>query len=856
MLHLRETLTMPNNYYSDITDSAPENLKESMNAKICEYNASKGKSKMLETLTNRQIMNALREAKVEDAIVQKVVSKLKEGGVDVNKQRIYRVPVARINPPGTVNGNNRRYPAELWENVMNNQEDAWKGLCGLADHPTDDSDPGSFKNSSIVWLGMEIDKVNNLVYGIGTFVGPYGHLAQEIIDAGGRVGFSSSGFGELMGDGKTVNPDTYQIERLADVVLNPSQSVYGVINNETNLGNIEYTKKTVVSESVENQKENRIQENTNMDAKENGVKSALSKVEEKELRKYINNYLKENMEITNPIKQLEDLKEIQNLIREGQLTDLEDNVESKLAEAQKRIEEMVELGLKMKETTVTVTQDAPQTDITVQSNGDTVVKVDEEPAEEKAPIEVGPETISPVETTPVVLPEDLPVETTVEPGDDVTVDDNGLAGDSDVDQVIDSAAEEAGEGLFESKLSEREEKALREYVENFLNKDHSSDNPLHVLAETNEILELVKESHLNDLIETTTSRISELQVKLNEDIEEAHKMKLDLKASSVSEVNESAKSIMKSGKLLVEQVQDYKELCEAITKRNQQIMGEYKAIQAKLELAEATNESLDINKNSTIVSLSEQVKQLKENYDDLDEKAGAKVLEMQEQIAKVTKELETYKEGNAKLEKANGILKTQLKEANAKLDKASDEIVGLQESVKEASQKSKLNESMVAGSVNVADFAAMKEENEALKAALATFKEGKGNASVDMSNIDDAAAREIKILRREVSTLKNRLGESVDNYVKSMENSVTSYYNDLEARYGESIKPYKNSFLNARSLREAQRMFLSVARELESKGQLDESQTYVPTEGKTSDFYQGNVVEGQMDSLAASLGLL
>ena len=562
------------------------------------------------------------------------------------------------------------------------------------------------------------------------------------------------------------------------------------------------------------------------------------------------------MEITNPIKQLEDLKEIQNLIREGQLTDLEDNVESKLAEAQKRIEEMVELGLKMKETTVTVTQDAPQTDITVQSNGDTVVKVDEEPTEEKSPVEVGPETISPVETTPVVLPEDLPVETTVEPGDDVTVDDNGLAGDSDVDHVIDSAAEEAGEGLFESKLSEREEKALREYVENFLNKDHSSDNPLHVLAETNEILELVKESHLNDLIETTTSRISELQVKLNEDIEEAHKMKLDLKASSVSEVNESAKSIMKSGKLLVEQVQDYKELCEAITKRNQQIMGEYKAIQAKLELAEATNESLDINKNSTIVSLSEQVKQLKENYDDLDEKAGAKVLEMQEQIAKVTKELETYKEGNAKLEKANGILKTQLKEANAKLDKASDEIVGLQESVKEASNKSKLNESMVAGSVNVADFAAMKEENEALKAALATFKEGKGNASIDMSNIDDAAAREIKILRREVSSLKNRLGESVDNYVKSMENSVTSYYNDLEARYGESIKPYKKSFLNARSLREAQRMFLSVARELESKGQLDESQTYVPTEGKTSDFYQGNVVEGQMDSLAASLGLL
>lgn len=133
MLHLRETLTMPNNYYTDITDSASSSLKESMNARIIEYNASRGKSKMLESLSTRQITKALREAKIEDAIVQKVVNKLKEGGIDVNKQRIYRVPVARINPPGTVNGNHRRYPAKLWENVMNNQEDAWKGLCGLAE---------------------------------------------------------------------------------------------------------------------------------------------------------------------------------------------------------------------------------------------------------------------------------------------------------------------------------------------------------------------------------------------------------------------------------------------------------------------------------------------------------------------------------------------------------------------------------------------------------------------------------------------------------------------------------------------------------------------------------------------------
>lgn len=851
MLHLRETLTMPNNYYTDITDSASSSIKESMNAKITEYNASRGKSKMLETLSTRQVTKALREAKIEDAIVQKVVNKLKEGGVDVNKQRIYRVPVARINPPGTVNGNHRRYPAKLWENVMNNQEDAWKGLCGLADHPTDDADPGSFKNSSIVWLGMDIDKENNLVYGIGTFVGPYGHLAQEIIDAGGRVGFSSSGFGELEADGETVNPDTYQIERLADVVLNPSQSVYGVINNETNLGNIEYTKKTVVNESVETPTENRIQENTHMDA-ENGVKSALQKAEEKELRRLVNKYLKENLEIINPCKQLEDLQTIMGYIKEGQLTDLEADVETRLAEAQKKIEEAVErdTNAKLKETTVTVTEDAPQTEITVQSNGDTVVKVDEEPVEEPAP--------SPVADDAVVAPEEIPETTTVDTEVIPENSDANITVGDPVDTVIDTAADEAGEDdLFESKLTADQEKALREYVENFLNADHSKENPLKVIEETNKVFDLVKESHLDDLFESTQTRIADLQKKLNEDIEEAHKMKMDLQASSVSEVNESAKSIMKSGKLLVEQVQDYKELCGAIMKRNQQIMNEHNALKAKLELAEATNESNDIAKNSTIVTLSEQVKQLKENFDDLDEKAGAKVLEMQEALAKANKELETYKEGNAKLEKANGILKTQLKEAEDKLDKAADEILDLKESVKVAGEKkAKLNESMVAGSINVAEYAAMKEENDALRAALATFKEKEAQpAKLDMAQLDEAAQHEIRILRREVNTLKGRLGESVENYVKSMEGNVVSYYNDLEARYGEAIKPYKSSFLKARSLREAQRMFMAVARELESQGQLDESVEYVPTEGKTSDFYTGNVTENPIDSVAASMGL-
>lgn len=856
MLHLRETLTMPANYYTDITDSISDDkmaeMKESVNQSLSKV--KRGKSKMLESVSNDKIMSVLKEAKYTDSIVERVVAKLREGGVDVGKQRIYRVPVARINPPGTLNGNRRRYPLALWENVMNNQGDAWKGLCGLADHPSDDTDPGSFKNSSIVWLGMDIDKNTNIVYGIGTFVGPYGHLAQEIIDAGGRVGFSSSGFGELMSDGETVNPDTYQIERLADVVLNPSQSVYGSISDETNLGNIEYTKKQAVSESVETTNENRIQENTNMDAKELGVKSALAKVEERDLRKSINKLLKENVEITNPIQQLKDLNTIMDYIKEGQLTDLEAGVEEKLTETQKKIEEMVEYGLKMKEAEVSIEAGAPEdTKVEVSSDGAVEVTVGDAPV-------VEPTTIAePVETAPV----DTVVEPTVEPavGDEIAVE--GEPSDADIDEAIDSAAMEAEmeDTLVESKLTGRQSAALHSYVESFLNADHSKENPLNVIAETNEILSLVREGKLEDLEESVVSKIEDLQNQLNEDIENAHKMKLELQASSVSEINESAKSIMKSGKLLIDQVADYKELCEALTKRNQILMKEYNEMKANVALLEAKNEDNDLAKNQKIVSLSEKVNELTENFDNLDVKAGEKVTELQEALAASKKELEKYKEGNALLEKALGVANTKLKETRAKLDAASDELLAMKESVKEEPKETtKLTESKVFGPIDTTAFEAMKAENESLKAALATFKESTEKAQpVDMTKLDESTAREMKLLKDEIKTLKTRLGENVDNYVKTMEGSVTSYYNDLEAKYGEAIKPYKNSFLKARSLREAQRMFMNVVKELQTSDVINESTEEIPadtlTSGKTSDFFEGNI-PNDAGSFAASFGLL
>ncbi len=187
--------------------------------------------------------------------LQEGLEKFKEGSE--LKTKIWTVPVSRF---GNVCGNNRVYTDKLWENVKK-QESNWKGITGLCDHPKDLDDPGELKYACIVWLDLQVDYTNNLIWGTGIFVGALGRLLQEIIEVGGRVGFSSSGYGEMMPGTNIVNPDTYQIERIADVVINPSQNVYGALDaNEvaidpvTQSKVINYTRQQPILEN--NNKEN------------------------------------------------------------------------------------------------------------------------------------------------------------------------------------------------------------------------------------------------------------------------------------------------------------------------------------------------------------------------------------------------------------------------------------------------------------------------------------------------------------------------------------------------------------------------------------------------------------------------
>ena len=358
-------------------DSLPENIKES-------YSEVQSKS-LKESVNTKALIKevlSLQEntfSETEKQILSKVVNKLKENGI-TNGPKLYKFPVARINDADHPNLNGRVYTRELWDNVINKQQDNWKGLCGLSDHPEGD-DPGQFKQSSIVWLDMMIDDLNKIVWAIGSFVGQYGHLAQEIIEAGGRIGFSSSGFGELMMDGKTVNPDTYQIERVADIVLNPSQGVYGDVTDEQH-PNIEYTsQKAVVTEAIKEIPNNKLseniavetpapqakeplsailkeKENTNLEINsvvsetngenkemaenvENKKALVLSEAEEKKLKKYIKQFLTESNDIHNPIDRLKELDEIMEMVESGEIHDLKEDVEKELIAERARLEEMV-----------------------------------------------------------------------------------------------------------------------------------------------------------------------------------------------------------------------------------------------------------------------------------------------------------------------------------------------------------------------------------------------------------------------------------------------------------------------------------------------------------------------------------
>ena len=315
----------------------------------------------------------LRESLADESsinLLDQILEALKTNGAD-NTFKVWQIPVAKYDHK---NLNGRIYPRQLWQNILTNQQDAWKGLCGLADHPEGD-DPGLFRDQAVVWHDMEVGD-DGVVYGVCSFVGPYGHLAQEILEHGGRIGTSSSGFGDVNPVTRIVDPDTYQVERLADLVLNPSQGTYGssadphvspkdFVKDVTKPAVMDFDgNKPVVHESVENNNNNNVPRSKILMAKANAVENnaattenqtaannvnKLSKVEEKAFRQYVEKFIESANNIENPLKRLNECVDILSCFEDGNCPDLKESVEKQIIAEKENLEKIVESTAKIQD---------------------------------------------------------------------------------------------------------------------------------------------------------------------------------------------------------------------------------------------------------------------------------------------------------------------------------------------------------------------------------------------------------------------------------------------------------------------------------------------------------------------------
>lgn len=268
---------------------------------------------------------------------------------------VYTFPISR---PDQRNLNNRIYSSELWENVIRSGKA--EGTFGLMDHPESE---GSVKDIWCVWRNLRFSQDRKLILCDAYLFGKWGRQVLEALQAGGKVGLSSSGWGDFLPDNTTLDPETYEIERPADFVLNPSYEVFGVQDDL-----IETIKK---ESTLENSPKDHIKENKIMEEKI--LEKTSPSLEERNFTLNIRNMFKEARKISNIEERINECKALlsyfgrdteSNLYKEIEESIAKDNNEilmgfvessslrqenSKLSEDIKSLNEQIEAVKKEKE---------------------------------------------------------------------------------------------------------------------------------------------------------------------------------------------------------------------------------------------------------------------------------------------------------------------------------------------------------------------------------------------------------------------------------------------------------------------------------------------------------------------------
>lgn len=703
-------------------------------------------------------------------LLNKVLESLTKNGNN-DSFEVWRIPVAHYD---IKNLNGRIYPKALFENVRDNQREAWCGLCGLADHPVKDDDPGLFRDQAVVWHDMDLDD-QGTVFGYASFVGPYGHLAQEILNHHGRVGTSSSGFGDVNQITRIVDPNTFQIERLADLVLNPSQGTYGTyardnhsvaptnfmkdisqpavinykgvgpINENTQIdtsnqiteatagmkGPVDDGNQVIIKSAPVNAQSKIIQNNTNNEehmtvdatnvtqpAPQAAVHESkkLTKAEEKIFRNYVNNFLAESSEGVNPIDRLNECTDILDCFEDGNCTDLKEKVEAQIIAEKQRLEKMVESAVE------------------IQKDYEMSTKEFREASEKNL-------------EAALLLKEQV----------------------IDYKELVEEAAIRNGKLNEEiedlkKQLSEAREAAdvkIKNYNKELVASLKESDK-------SSEEVELLKEA--NKALE---DRLAEVRASIQESAESE-----DFKAK-YEELKESYNTLSEENKVLAQRKENIKKSAnEKITESEEYIRDleeQNKTLKESLDNfgneLEKVNETIE-SKDSEIAALKDMLKESKTTNEDT--------------IAKLS-------EANERLEKDNGLLETKLREA-----------VTIMEEAKKTTDR------------NVKRIAELNAENTTLKESIKT-----ATTSVEtLKNNFNEQTKKYNNLKEQFDQYKDEVSDVLDttkhlmptseNRIKIVRENVevNEYWEQQHAKYGKNIEPFEKQIHGARNLKEATSAFL------------------------------------------------
>lgn len=251
----------------------------------------------------------------------------------------YLIPVWVLD---TRNFNERTYKRSLGERVCKEG----KITLSLKDHPKDE---GSVDNIVAVMKNPRIIE-NVLFVECYPVDEEFARKLEKIKRLGGSIGVSSSGFGELDEDGNVIT-ESYELERYADFVLDPSYGVYldsttEVVSDNMREGAMEKEKK--LAESVVTiEKEDK--ENTMTNPEMDKTRAIL----EKNVRFNLGVLIEQADKISSVSKKIAQYEDILGSLEEGFLPDVRENLEAKIstlrAEAIKIAEDKENSDLKIKE---------------------------------------------------------------------------------------------------------------------------------------------------------------------------------------------------------------------------------------------------------------------------------------------------------------------------------------------------------------------------------------------------------------------------------------------------------------------------------------------------------------------------